>query len=179
MISKEAKRLYDLERLSKPGAREEKNRKEKERQKARYHSDPEFKAKKSAATKKNRQNMSAEKRAAHNARATPLARERKFTLKGRIGVMLSTARRRSKLMNWYMDIDESDIFIPTRCPVLGTDLTLAPNCDNSPSLDRADNTKGYVKGNVWVISDRANRLKRDGTAAEHEAIARYIRAVSK
>lgn len=165
--------------MARPGAREEKNRKEKERSKARYHSDPEFKAKKLAATKKNRQNMSVDKRAEMNARATPAARVRKFTLKGRIGVMLATARRRSKVMNWFMNIDESDIFIPARCPVFGTDLTLAPNCGNSPSLDRADNTKGYVKGNVWVISDRANRLKRDGTAAEHEAIARYMRSVSK
>jgi hypothetical protein len=37
---------------------------------------------------------------------------------------------------------------------------------NSPSLDRIDNTKGYVPGNVWVISWRANDLKRNATLEE-------------
>lgn len=31
--------------------------------------------------------------------------------------------------------------------------------DNSPSLDIIIPSKGYVKGNVWVISNRANRAK--------------------
>jgi hypothetical protein len=45
---------------------------------------------------------------------------------------------------------------------------------NSPTLDKIDPSKGYVKGNVNVISQRASRLKSDGTAAEHRAIADYM-----
>jgi hypothetical protein len=47
--------------------------------------------------------------------------------------------------------------------------------DNSPSLDRIDTSKGYVKGNVWVISWRANKLKSDATLAELESIVLALR----
>ena len=43
------------------------------------------------------------------------------------------------------------------------------------SLDRADNSRGYVKGNVVVISWRANDLKSNGSADELEAVAAYSR----
>jgi hypothetical protein len=38
--------------------------------------------------------------------------------------------------------------------------------DNSPSLDRLVPEKGYVAGNVRVISDKANRLKGDRTLSQ-------------
>ena len=44
----------------------------------------------------------------------------------------------------------------------------------SASFDRVDNTKGYIPGNVLVISWRANRIKNDGTAQEHRQIADFI-----
>ena len=45
---------------------------------------------------------------------------------------------------------------------------------NSPTLDRIDNNKGYVKGNVKVISHRANSLKSSGTILEFTKIIEYI-----
>lgn len=68
--------------------------------------------------------------------------------------------------------------LPTHCPVFGFELTRG-NGQQDPtafSLDRIDNTLGYVPGNVVVISYLANRLKNDGTAAQHEQIARWMRA---
>jgi len=47
--------------------------------------------------------------------------------------------------------------------------------DSSPSLDRIDNTKGYVKGNVAVICYRANWLKNNANVKEIEAILRYMK----
>ena len=65
--------------------------------------------------------------------------------------------------------------IPDSCPVLGIKIrendTNAP-LDSSPSVDRIDNTKGYVKGNIRIISNRANRIKADATIDELRRVLR-------
>jgi hypothetical protein len=74
-------------------------------------------------------------------------------------------------------IDFGDLVFPTHCPVLGMELDYFADGkqENSPSFDRVDPSKGYVKGNVAIISLRANRIKNDGNAEEHEKIASFIR----
>lgn len=69
-----------------------------------------------------------------------------------------------------------DLEWPTHCPILGVELDyqLDGRKENSPSIDRIDNTKGYVPGNVAVLSWRANRIKNDGTSEEHEKIAQWM-----
>lgn len=65
-----------------------------------------------------------------------------------------------------------DIFVPRRCPALGLPLrTSGRRSDCSPSLDKIDPALGYVRENVRVISDRANRLKgaRDVSAVKERA----------
>jgi hypothetical protein len=47
---------------------------------------------------------------------------------------------------------------------------------NSPSLDRIDPTKGYVKGNVWIISSKANTFK---SYATHEELKILTEAVGR
>jgi hypothetical protein len=73
------------------------------------------------------------------------------------------------------NIELVDIKIPKRCPVLGILLKAgAKGNPASPSLDRFKNELGYVKGNVFVISRRANVLKNDGTLAEFKRVVRYL-----
>jgi hypothetical protein len=75
-------------------------------------------------------------------------------------------------------IDFGDLTFPTHCPVFGLELDYFTEqgwTDNAPSFDRVDSTKGYTKGNVVIISMRANRIKNNGTAEEHEKIAAFIR----
>jgi hypothetical protein len=70
-----------------------------------------------------------------------------------------------------------DIVIPDRCPVLGIPLIpyrRGKRADNTASLDRIDSSKGYIPGNVAVISVRANRGKNNLTAAEHLKIAEWM-----
>ena len=45
--------------------------------------------------------------------------------------------------------------------------------NNRPTIDRWDNAKGYVPGNCYVISLRANQLKGNATAEELRAVADY------
>jgi len=48
-----------------------------------------------------------------------------------------------------------------KCPYLGIELTVTGqiNRPTDISIDRIDNTKGYVPGNVMACSRRANNLK--------------------
>lgn len=74
------------------------------------------------------------------------------------------AKKRAQDRNIPFNLVPADLVIPPRCPVLGIPLTIGgKRSHNSPSLDRVDPLKGYVKGNVRVISDKANRLKGDRT----------------
>lgn len=80
-------------------------------------------------------------------------------------IMLEGAKRRSKKSGLPCDITCDDIVIPDNCPVL-KEIVLRRKRDgewhwDSPTLDRIDNRRGYVRGNVRVISFRANKLKSD------------------
>ena len=74
------------------------------------------------------------------------------------------------------DVDFGELEWPTHCPILGIELDYFNSfrSENSPSFDQLIPGNGYTKGNVRVISYRANRIKNDGTAAEHRAIADYL-----
>jgi hypothetical protein len=92
------------------------------------------------------------------------------------------AKSRAKRRGIEFNIDKEDVVVPDICPVLG--IAIIPGSSkvnsNSPSLDRIDNSKGYIKGNVAVISHRANHLKNSGTIEEHEKIAAWMkRALQK
>lgn len=78
---------------------------------------------------------------------------------------------------WDFDIDFCDVDFPDVCPVLGIplDYFAEQKSDNSISFDRVNSSKGYVKGNVVVMSWRANRIKNDGTADEHIKIAEFMK----
>lgn len=74
------------------------------------------------------------------------------------------AHRRALAQGVPFTIARTDVFVPTRCPVLGIELkVVGRRSDRSPSLDRIDPAKGYVPDNVRVISDKANRLKGNRT----------------
>lgn len=84
--------------------------------------------------------------------------------------ILSRVKARAKKLSIPFNLEDSDINIPEFCPVLGIKLVLVNQGKgyhvDSPSLDRIDPKKGYTKGNVRVISARANLLKNDATVEE-------------
>jgi len=109
------------------------------------------------------------------ARSLAKARARRTTPDGWRKAILRGVRHRAKRKGLAFDITADDLIVPEFCPVLGVRLEpgngLSPN---SPSVDRVDNSKGYVKGNVRVISTRANALKGDATPAEVQKLLAYM-----
>lgn len=94
--------------------------------------------------------------------------------------MLVRSRSSAKQRGIEFGLTREDLVWPTHCPVLGIELRyvrdrFSPHRDDYPTLDRWDNSKGYVPGNVFVISWRANRIKWHCSADELEAVARYAR----
>lgn len=77
--------------------------------------------------------------------------------------LFNAAKARAIAKGREFSIELSDIRIPELCPVFNTPM-------KSPSLDRLDSSKGYVKGNVRVISKRANQLKSNATVEEMQMI---------
>lgn len=72
-----------------------------------------------------------------------------------------------------------DIVVPDVCTILQIpiyrNITDSKSLKNSPSLDRIIPSKGYVKGNVRVISHKANSHKADMTLEEIERMYKYAK----
>lgn len=105
-----------------------------------------------------------------------LAAARYMRIAHPIEYMLSRTKGSAKRRGLDFNLCESDIIIPNVCPVLGLKLEIAQGAakDNSPSIDRIDNSKGYTKDNIRIISWRANKLKSNATKDEIEKILNYI-----
>lgn len=143
-----------------------------------------------ALARKRRAARSVEKRA-HDAELGRLRRQRN---KGKIRErarklyearpeiwILSNIRTRARQAGIPCTITTKDILPPRMCPVLGIKLKRnrrgresGPQ-DNSPSVDRIDPSRGYVPGNVIVVSQKANRIKQNATPAEIECVAVFYR----
>lgn len=85
--------------------------------------------------------------------------------------MMKSSKYHAKMKNLEHSITKNDITVPTHCPLLGIELFYghsygAGHNQNAPSLDRIDSTKGYIPGNVWVISRKANTMKSNATKEE-------------
>jgi hypothetical protein len=93
--------------------------------------------------------------------------------------MWERSKRRARKKGFEHTINYTDINVPSHCPLLGIPLFRSEGkgaCDNSPSLDRIDSSKGYTPDNIWVISNKANSIKSNATLEELEAIATRFRA---
>ena len=89
--------------------------------------------------------------------------------------LIFTARASAKKKGLPFNLELSDIVIPAHCPVLGIELQrgVRGRNDNSPSIDRIIPALGYVRGNILIISWRANRIKNDASIEELAKIAAF------
>jgi hypothetical protein len=84
-------------------------------------------------------------------------------------------RYRAKQKKLPFNLALDDLTLPERCPILGIPLqfnTVGSDA-NSFSVDRIDNTKGYTKDNIQVVSFRANFLKGNATLDELSKMGKW------
>jgi len=79
-------------------------------------------------------------------------------------------KKRAKQKGIKFELKIEDIpKIPKDCPIFKIEIKenkISAPLDSSPSLDRINPKLGYIKGNVRIISNRANRIKSDATLKE-------------
>jgi len=91
--------------------------------------------------------------------------------------LLRNAKARARINNYEFTITKDDIVIPEYCPYLNTKIIVDAGNGRSghaPSIDRIDNSKGYTKDNIEIISDKANKMKQDATKEELINFAKHV-----
>lgn len=117
--------------------------------------------------------------------ANPVVKDRKKkwyennqinTINGIISRMYKRAQKRSIEENFDFNIEVSDIKYEKYCPLLNLELNWngGPRTDITPSLDKIDPKKGYVKGNIRVLSFLANRMKLNANYKNLENFSKNI-----
>lgn len=103
-----------------------------------------------------------------------------------LAVIVAQLRRNAKKRGLECSLVKADLLpAPVYCPVLNLKLDYLHTAgglkrpDNAASVDRTDCSKGYVRGNVAILSARANRLKSDGTAEEIRRVWEYLVKIRK
>lgn len=92
--------------------------------------------------------------------------------------ILKNVKNRTKKSGIAFNITVDDIDWPTYCPVLGFKLDYSGKDRwRQVSLDKTDPSKGYVVGNVVVMSMRANAIKYDATVEELEKVVSYLKSL--
>lgn len=89
--------------------------------------------------------------------------------------MWRSARTRARNSGLPFNISIDDVVIPKRCPILNVALGKVGG-PHAPALDRINNKRGYVKGNVAVISKLANSMKGCMTVKDVQRLLSYMGA---
>jgi hypothetical protein len=118
------------------------------------------------------------RRATAEGRAKEKAWRNAYRRKHRLKRLVAEAKVRARAHGLPFDLDVATLSIPDTCPVLGIRISCesSTRSEHSPSIERIDNSQGYVRGNVIVVSWRANRLKSDATLSELRRIVRFYEA---
>lgn len=104
------------------------------------------------------------------------ARQKKYYVEHPEIYLLNACKQRAKKNGLPFNLTKEDFVIPDVCPVFGTPFERGVKSfhDNAPSCDRIRPELGYVKGNVAIISFRANRMKQQATSAELFRLAEWL-----
>lgn len=112
-----------------------------------------------------------------NCRKCENKRRQKNYHKNPLTRLMMNTKTRARNYGIEFNLEYKDLSIPKYCPILKvklikTDKSFEPF---APSIDRIDSSKGYIKGNVKIISFLANRMKNNATKEQCLAFAENIK----
>jgi len=157
------------------------------REKAYYEANKEKElARQKAYREANKEKLAAYDKARYEAnKEKVLARYKAYRKANTEKQMFLAARHRAKRNNIPFNLTEDYLksIYPSDmiCPVLGFEMSVGldenGSMNTSPSLDRIIPEKGYVPGNVVVVSMRANSIKTNATPEEIRKVADFYEKV--
>lgn len=83
-----------------------------------------------------------------------------------------SCKKNAAVRNLSFEIDYTDIIIPSVCPVFQTPFVRKTMY--AASVDRIDSTKGYIKGNIQVMSRLANFMKSSANKEQLRLFAKWV-----
>ena len=106
--------------------------------------------------------------------------QRKQYLKNPLKFILNNAKYRAKKKGIPFDLSEDDLEIPEVCPVFKKPFIYGCGLNEfSISIDRIDNSKGYVKENVIIVSYKANTMKSNATIVELNLLTNFYNSLGE
>lgn len=102
---------------------------------------------------------------------------KEWNKKNNESVICTRAKKRARELGIPFNLTKEDIVIPEFCPILGIKLEYSDGsmADYSPSIDRIIPELGYVKNNIIIISNRANRFKNNASLEEIEKLYIWLK----
>ena len=99
--------------------------------------------------------------------------------------LLTGARKRARQFNLPYNLKVKDVreIITTHCPIFGFKFeinkqNIKNNWKTSPSLDRVVPSKGYIKGNIIIVSMLANSIKSCATPTQILKVGNFYKELS-
>lgn len=101
---------------------------------------------------------------------------RKERVKNKQKTVYIKAKARAKRLGIPFNLELKDIIVPNKCPILEIELKIGTKGDymHSPSIDRIIPEKGYIKGNIKIISMLANIMK---SSANKELLLKFAKNI--
>jgi|TARA_A100000171_G_scaffold33006_1_gene31388 hypothetical protein len=97
--------------------------------------------------------------------------------------LLRHAKKRALNKGLDFNLTLEDLTYPDVCPILGIKLKhgygKGKDRENSPSIDRIDNTKGYTLDNVIIVSVLANSIKNSATPEQIIKVGEFYKNLHK
>jgi len=101
---------------------------------------------------------------------------KRYRENSRLKSLVCISKNRARERGIEHSITERDLQKVLICPYTGLEIdwTASGKHIRNPSVDRIDNSKGYIPGNVEVISSMANTMKSNASVTQLQIFAQEI-----